>query len=142
MWETWLCMEVFDEMPVRNSVTWNLLINGYVQAMCPEIGLELFSEMTKGGVAPTVFGVSGVLVGCAQLEDDEIGALVHGLSVKYGICDDVVVGTSLVDMYAKCSKVEESRRVFDQIPERNAITWIGAFLDQIVAPNFRILLSC
>lgn len=115
--------KLFDEMPVRNSVTWNSLINGYMQAMCPEIGLELFSEMTKGGVAPTAFGVSGVLVGCAQLEDDEIGALVHGLSVKYGICDDVVVGTSLVDMYAKCSKVEESRRVFDQIPERNVITW-------------------
>ncbi|KAL9255927.1 Pentatricopeptide repeat-containing protein, partial [Drosera capensis] len=115
--------KMFDEMPVRNSVAWNVLINGYVQAMCPEIGLELFRKMMKGGVAPTTFGVSGVLVGSAQLEDDELGAQVHGLGVKYGICDDVVVDTSLVDMYAKCLKVEESKRLFDQMSERNSITW-------------------
>lgn len=26
-------------------------------------------------------------------------------------------------MYAKCFSVEESRKVFDQMPEKNVITW-------------------
>lgn len=47
----------------------------------------------------------------------------HAESIKSGVNCDVLVGTSLVDMYAKCGELFESRKVFDYMPERNVVTW-------------------
>lgn len=113
----------FDEMSDRNVVTWNSLISGYLQAELPKRAIGLFLEMLKVGVVPTPFSLSGALVGCSQLEAEELGAQVHGLSLKTGLCYNVVVGTGLIDMYSKCCSVNDSRRVFNQMPERNVITW-------------------
>ncbi|XP_021814309.1 pentatricopeptide repeat-containing protein At3g09040, mitochondrial-like [Prunus avium] len=113
----------FDEMSDRNVVTWNSLISGYLQAELPKRAVGLFLEMLKVGVVPTPFSLSGALVGCSQLEAEELGAQVHGLSLKTGLCYNVVVGTGLIDMYSKCCSVNDSMRVFNQMPERNVITW-------------------
>ncbi|KAL5814568.1 hypothetical protein ACOSQ3_025364 [Xanthoceras sorbifolium] len=114
---------LFDEMRQRNVVTWNSLIFGYLHAKSPEIAVELFVKMLKAGVEPTPFSVSSVLVCCSQLEYGGVGAQVHGLSLKVGFGYNVVVGTGLIDMYSKCCYVEEARRFFDQMQEKNVITW-------------------
>ncbi|KAK3009143.1 hypothetical protein RJ639_014170 [Escallonia herrerae] len=115
--------QLFDEMPETNVVTWNSLISSYVHSQQPEIALALTMEMLKIGIAPTPSSVSVVLVGCAQLVFKELGVQVHGLSFKAGFQYNVVVGTGLVDMYSKCSSIDDSRRVFDRIPNKNVITW-------------------
>lgn len=114
---------LFDEMPLRNVVTWNSLISGYLNTQYPEMAVELFIEMLQMGIALTPFSVSAALVGCAQLEAEEMGAQVHGLSLKSRFGIDVVVGTSLIDMYSKCLKIEASRKVFNGMPDRNVVTW-------------------
>jgi pentatricopeptide repeat protein len=43
--------------------------------------------------------------------------------MKSGLVFDIKVGSALVDMYAKCGWVEDGRRIFNQMPERNVITW-------------------
>ncbi|CAK9187873.1 unnamed protein product [Ilex paraguariensis] len=115
--------QLFDEMPRRNAVTWNSLLSGYLQALWPEMATELFMEMIRTGIAPTPFSVSAILVGCAQLEDGELGAQVHSLSLKAGFCSNVVVGTGLIHMYSKCANVEASRRLFDQMPDKSVVSW-------------------
>lgn len=115
--------KAFDEMPQKNVVTWNTLTSGYLQAECPEMAIGLFLEMLKVGTAPTPFSMSGVLVGCSQLETGELGTQVHCLSLKMGYCYNVFVGTGLIDMYSRCYSLEDSRQVFNQMPEKNVITW-------------------
>ncbi|MCD7467068.1 hypothetical protein HAX54_004261 [Datura stramonium] len=115
--------KLFDEMPERNVVTWNALISGYLDTHCPENAILLFLEMLREGVSPTPSSVSAALVGSAQLEACELGAQLHALCWKAGFALHIVVGTVLIDMYVKCLDLETSRRVFDQMPERNVITW-------------------
>ena len=38
---------------------------------------------------------------------------------------DIFVGSSLVDMYAKCWFLEEAWHVFDCMPEWNVASWSG-----------------
>lgn len=114
---------MFDEMPHRNVVTWNSLISGYLQAGFSETALGLFFGMLKQGIKPSAFGVSAGLVGCTQLYAGELGVQIHGLSLKCGVSSNLVVGTGLIDMYAKCWNLEESRQVFDLMRVKNAITW-------------------
>ncbi|CAK7331462.1 unnamed protein product [Dovyalis caffra] len=114
---------LFDQMPQRTVVTWNSLIVGYMTVNCPKIAIEVFIKMLKAGENVTAFSVSSCLAGCSKLEVRKLGAQVHGLSLKTGLCYNVVVGTGLVDMYSKCGDVDDSRRVFDHMVNRNVITW-------------------
>ncbi|KAK4363749.1 hypothetical protein RND71_018990 [Anisodus tanguticus] len=115
--------QVFDEMPERNVVTWNALISGYLDTHYPEKAIALFLGMIREGISPTPSSVSATLVGCARLEACKLGVQLHALSWKVGFSLDVTVGTVLIDMYSKCLDLETSRRVFDQMYERNVITW-------------------
>lgn len=45
----------------------------------------------------------------------------HSLVVKNMIKKDVFVGTSLMDMYAKCGEILDCRKVFDGTSNRNTL---------------------
>ncbi|CAK9218943.1 unnamed protein product [Sphagnum troendelagicum] len=49
--------------------------------------------------------------------------LVHQQLIQTGCESDVFVGSSLVDMYVKCGSIEDARRVFNNMPSRNVVTW-------------------
>lgn len=117
------CQQVFDEMPDRNVVAWNSLMSAYIHTQYPEIAVGLFLEMLKGEMVLSPISVSTVLVGCVQLEAGELGAQVHGFCLKAGFCFHVIVGTGLIDMYSKCWSIDASRRFFDEMPEKNVVTW-------------------
>ncbi|XP_022986802.1 pentatricopeptide repeat-containing protein At1g11290, chloroplastic-like [Cucurbita maxima] len=122
-WSMSNAQKVFDEMQCPNVVTWNSLVTGYLQAGCPLMAITLFLEMLKQGIEPTPFSLSGVLVGCSQLQAGKLGTQLHGVSLKLRFSSNVVVGTGLIDMYSKCCNLEDSRRVFDIMSDKNVFTW-------------------
>ncbi|XP_022148413.1 putative pentatricopeptide repeat-containing protein At3g23330 [Momordica charantia] len=115
--------KVFDEMECPNVVSWNALVTCYLQAGRPEMAITLFLEMLNVGIEPTPFSLSGVLVGCSQLQDGKLGSQLHCFSLKLRFSSNVVVGTGLIDMYSKCCNLEDSRRVFNIMSNRNVFTW-------------------
>ncbi|KAL6564867.1 hypothetical protein OROMI_016317 [Orobanche minor] len=115
--------QVFEEMPHRNAVTWNTLISGYVKARESFTAMALFIKMLREDIPVTPFGVSSAFVACAQLTDGELGAQVHGLSLKAGMESNIVVASSLIDLHAKCRKIEDSAKVFDGLVDKNVVAW-------------------
>ncbi|KAF9618191.1 hypothetical protein IFM89_000660, partial [Coptis chinensis] len=51
------------------------------------------------------------------------GEQIHSLIYKDGFESDLFVGSALVNMYAKCCDMELGMRVFDEMPERNLVSW-------------------
>lgn len=51
------------------------------------------------------------------------GRMVHGLVVKSGFLSDSYVGNTLLHMYATCREIERARNVFDEMRERNVVSW-------------------
>lgn len=79
---------------------------------------------------PTDFMISSILSACAGLAGLELGKSVHSLAVKTCVDGNIFVGSALVDMYGKCGSIGHAEQVFDEIPERNLITWnamIGSY---------------
>nr|POE58877.1 pentatricopeptide repeat-containing protein [Quercus suber] len=64
-----------------------------------------------------------VLKACSLMEDVDLGIQIHGNAVQRGFNNDVVTGSALVDMYAKCKKLADSIRVFHEMPEKNWVSW-------------------
>lgn len=70
---------------------------------------------------PNCFTFSPLLRSCAGSPD--LVPQVHAHVTKFGAHADVYVGTTLLDSYAKCGDVEMARRLFDQMPVRNVVSW-------------------
>ncbi|GAB2228824.1 hypothetical protein Droror1_Dr00022955 [Drosera rotundifolia] len=110
--------ELFDEMPERNAVTWGAMVAGYAQMGYFREALELFNEMImmRGGIRPQHACIVGALTACAALGALDQGRWLHGYVDKNKMELDMKLGTSLVDMYAKCGCIEMALCVFEEIP--------------------------
>eukprot|EP01018_Ginkgo_biloba_P012288 Gb_00683 [translate_table: standard] len=115
--------QVFDNMPERNVISWNLMIAEYVQYGRHEEALRLVSQILQTGTRLDRFTFVSVLRACAKLTALEQGKQIHAFIIENGFALDVFVGSVLVDMYANCGSIDNSRVVFDQIPERDTILW-------------------
>lgn len=115
--------EMFDEMPQRDVVSWSTMIMGYVQNGLLEDGLECFRLMREKGMRPNEAILVTALSASAQLGLLGCGRFIHSTieSVKFPIT--VPIGTALVDMYAKCGCIEESRALFDGMLKKDIWTW-------------------
>ncbi|KAF7017081.1 unnamed protein product [Triticum aestivum] len=118
-----LARRVFDRLLVRDIVSWTVMISGLVHCRLPSEALELFNGMQTSGVKPDKVVLSTVLSACASLGALESGRWVHEYIERKGIEWDVHVGTSLVDMYAKCGCLETSLSIFHKMPVKNVSSW-------------------
>ncbi|KAM0924771.1 hypothetical protein ACQ4PT_004699 [Festuca glaucescens] len=114
---------VFDEMPERDAFPWNALMAGYVQCKQGKDALRLFHEMQQAKVDPDEITMVNLLSACSQLGALEMGMWVHHFIDRNRLSLSVTLGTSLVDMYAKCGNIEKAIHVFKEIPQKNALTW-------------------
>ncbi|KAL2241619.1 pentatricopeptide repeat-containing protein At3g02330 [Sesamum indicum] len=118
-----LAQSFFDLMPERDVISWNSLISGYLQNGNCLKSIEIYMAMGRDGVGydETTFAV--ILKACAALEDYDSGRQVHGVVVKLGFQADVVTGSAMLDMYAKCKSLAESLCFFYQMPIKNWVSW-------------------
>ncbi|KAK1286636.1 Pentatricopeptide repeat-containing protein [Acorus calamus] len=115
--------ELFDEMPHRDGGTWNSMLASNSTSGRPDEALALFALMHEEGVRANEVTLACVLGCCASVRAHALARQVHGLLVKGGLASNVVLGSSLVDVYGKCLGIPDARRAFDDIPSPNAVSW-------------------
>eukprot|EP00249_Psilotum_nudum_P036659 c8310_g1_i1 orf=1-483(+) len=93
---------MFNKIPERDVISWNVIIAGFVQNGHGDEALNLFQQMQWEGAKPDKFTFVSVLNACASLADLEPGKQIHAQITDSGFESDVFVGNALVDMYAKC----------------------------------------
>jgi pentatricopeptide repeat protein len=124
--------QVFDQMLLRNVVSWNVMINGYVKAKRPEQALEVVRWMAKVGVRGTATTMVGAATACARLGRIGSGREVHCAFLRRFEDDNLLVWTALVDMYSKCRRVGAARKVFDRLSIRNLVCWNAMIIGHCV----------
>ncbi|KAK2654277.1 hypothetical protein Ddye_014133 [Dipteronia dyeriana] len=115
---------VFDEMRERNESSWNNMMSGLVGMGLYRETVGLFSEMLGFGVRPSGVLVASLMTGCGRsgfLVGE--GVQVHGFAVKVGFLSDVFVGTSLLHFYGTYGFVLNARRLFEEMPNTNVVSW-------------------
>ncbi|OVA00349.1 Pentatricopeptide repeat [Macleaya cordata] len=118
---------LFDEIPQRDLVSWSALISGYAQNGLGKGAISVFNQMHLSGCKCNEFTFPSVLKACSITKDLNKGKQIHGIVITTGYEFDVFVANTLVVMYAKCGEFLDSRRLFDEIPERNVVSWNALF---------------
>uniref|UniRef100_A0A7N0U6C9 Uncharacterized protein n=1 Tax=Kalanchoe fedtschenkoi TaxID=63787 RepID=A0A7N0U6C9_KALFE len=125
--ETHRARLLFDEMTERDVVAWTAMIAGY--ASCNQYGNAwlVFGEMLREGfegVKPNAYTISAVLKACKGMGNAACGNLVHGLGLKHALIGDVYVDNALLGFYATCcDNMDEACLMFQQIPDKSAVSW-------------------
>ncbi|XP_010248045.1 PREDICTED: pentatricopeptide repeat-containing protein At3g14730 [Nelumbo nucifera] len=114
---------LFEELPERDVVLWNAMINGYAQIGQFIMALQVFGMMRKENVVPSKFTVTGILSVLTMTGDLDNGRAVHGFAKKMGYESDIAVSNSLIDMYGKCKDVVDALEIFEKMLDRDIFSW-------------------
>ncbi|PKA48744.1 Pentatricopeptide repeat-containing protein [Apostasia shenzhenica] len=116
-------LDLFQSMPRRNIVSWNAIITGHQRGGFDDKAIELFVGMMREGESPNYLTFLAVIKAYTARQLLLGGKGVHCFVVKSAWVQDVLVGSTVVDMYAKCGDMLDAQEAFNEIPEKNAISW-------------------
>ncbi|KAG8639256.1 hypothetical protein MANES_14G127400v8 [Manihot esculenta] len=121
------CFEIanslFGRLRVKNVFSWAAITGLHCRMGFHEDALMCFCEMIDIGLSADNFVVPNALKACGALHWINFGRGVHGYALKLGLDRCVFVSSSLVDMYGKCGFLEDARQVFENMPQKNVVTW-------------------
>ncbi|KAL3640586.1 hypothetical protein CASFOL_015554 [Castilleja foliolosa] len=116
--------KVFDEIPLRNSVTWNLMILGCNKNSRFEDSWRFFCRMHNVGVDMDEFTYGTILSACGALLDVGRGSKIYGLVMKNGFFSNGYIRAGMIDVFSKCCRVDDALRVlYDDIYCENVVCW-------------------
>jgi pentatricopeptide repeat protein len=119
--------KVFDEVPERNANMYTTMVSAYRQNGRHQDAITAFDEMIQEEYEPSGPALASVLSVCARSASGglDMGRRVHDIMEALGMMSpvDVVLGTALVDMYAKNGAIQGAVAVFDGMPVHHTATW-------------------
>ncbi|KAJ7568857.1 hypothetical protein O6H91_01G050800 [Diphasiastrum complanatum] len=115
--------QVFDSMPEHDVFSWTTVISAYASHSQGEEAINLYQQMQQTGILPNRVSFVVVLKACARIPALKQGKQVHSDIIKSGFESDVIVGNTLVDMYAKCGCIERALLVFNNMHKRDVVSW-------------------
>ncbi|XP_065860885.1 putative pentatricopeptide repeat-containing protein At5g40405 [Euphorbia lathyris] len=118
--------ELFDSMPQRDPFAWGTMIDGYRQCGRSREALRLFYLMQSEGLKINEVCMVSFLSACSQLGALDHGRWGHTYIGRNKIRVTVTLGTTLIDMYAKCGDMNRGMDVFWGMKEKNVYTWNSA----------------
>lgn len=80
--------------------------------------------MRREGTGPVSFTFSALFKACGAVVDVYLGRQIHAQTILIGgFASDMFVGNTMIDMYVKCGFLDCGRKVFDEMGERDVISW-------------------
>ncbi|GMN28342.1 hypothetical protein TIFTF001_002004 [Ficus carica] len=117
-------VRVFDQMVVRDLVSWNSIISAYEQNDDPKTALGFYRRMQRIGIQPDLLTLLSLASIVAQLADRQKSSSVHGFILRRDwLMQDVAIGNAVVDMYAKVGTIDVARSVFEGLPTKDVVSW-------------------
>ncbi|CAL5188249.1 unnamed protein product [Lathyrus oleraceus] len=113
--------KAFVDIEWKDDSSWSSIIGTYKQNGMELEALGLCKEMLNEGVNFTSYSLPLCFSACSQLSAICEGKQLHVFAIKFGYNLDIYVGSSIIDMYAKCGNIEESENVFSEQLEPNEV---------------------
>ncbi|KAG0547654.1 hypothetical protein BDA96_01G098800 [Sorghum bicolor] len=116
---------MFRSALVLDTVSCNIMLSGYVNEGCSLKALCFFRDMASRGIVADRYTAVALLTCCGRLKTVLLGRSVHGVIVRRMDAGDnwLILVNALLDMYAKCGRMNAAERVFGEASEKDGISW-------------------
>ncbi|CAM0957858.1 unnamed protein product [Alopecurus aequalis] len=125
---------IFALIPYKDSVSWNALIVGLAHNEEEEESICMLKQMNLDGITPDEVSLATVINTCSNIRATETGKQIHCLAVKYNICSNHAVNSSLIDLYSKYGDIDSARKVLAQV-DASSIVPMNALITGLVQNN-------
>ncbi|KAJ0247371.1 DYW domain-containing protein [Hirschfeldia incana] len=115
--------KLFEDLSVKNVVSWNTMIVVYLQNGLAEDGLGCFNVSRRVGNKADQAAFLAVLRVCEALGAVKVAQGIHGMILCCGFNANMCVTTALLDSYAKLGRLEDSSKVFSEITSPDSMAW-------------------
>ncbi|CAA6669191.1 unnamed protein product [Spirodela intermedia] len=116
---------IFRQIPHPNVFSWNSMIRGCskLQNLSRE-SISLYKRMLQSGSAsPNSFTIAFALKACSLVSGLWEGSQIHAHVYRFGLDSSPFVQTGLLNLYAKCERIDSARSIFDESPGKNLVSW-------------------
>ncbi|KAI3471547.1 hypothetical protein Pfo_028197 [Paulownia fortunei] len=103
-------------------------VNVYISSLCKQKlfkdALQAFDVLEKNAdclVYPSTY--THLISACSSLRSIEYGRKIHNHVLKSNLLPNMILENHIVNMYGKCGSTKDARKVFDNMWERNVVTW-------------------
>ncbi|KAF9621366.1 hypothetical protein IFM89_020025 [Coptis chinensis] len=108
-------LRVFNDMPVKDIVSWNSMIKGCLSCGDLDMARKLFDEMPGRNVVSW----TTIVDGCAQFGEVEMAEELFGKMPWR----DIAAWNSMVFGYCSNGRIEDGFELFKRMPRRDDISW-------------------
>ncbi|MCL7029494.1 hypothetical protein MKW94_020215 [Papaver nudicaule] len=125
-------LAIFDSMEEKDTLSWNIMISGLAECGRGIEALEFFLQLCRlqgPGTYPNSSTFTLAITICGTYSMLKTGVQIHACVLKRGLTEsNSYTGNSLINMYMKCGSIEESERLFYDMPRRDVISWNSLIL--------------
>jgi pentatricopeptide repeat protein len=118
---------LLEELQARDVVSWVAVIAGYASEQGELDGvLSCFESMEAEGLPPTLAVFTCILKACGNVGAVDVGKCIHDEIARLGLLEQdpaSMLGTALVDMYARCGALVRAQNVLEELPIRDVASW-------------------
>lgn len=115
--------KLFEEIIEPNIVSWTSLMVTYADNGEVEEVINIYQHLRRNGLYCNQNTISTIVSSCGMLGDKLLGYQVFGNVIKSGLNNNVSVQNSLINMFSSCGSMEEAFNVFNNMKERDTISW-------------------
>ncbi|PWA49433.1 tetratricopeptide-like helical domain-containing protein [Artemisia annua] len=112
--------KVFNRIASKDIVSWNIMLTGYVKHELLFDALVIFRRMITDGYEPDSVSISTILTAGLSLK---LVSQIHGWILRKGTEWNLPIVNSLISVYSNIGRLDKARWVFDEMPERDLISW-------------------
>ena len=119
--------QVHDELYEHSVISWNALIAGYAEHGHGQNTFKCLKLMQNEGLLPDAVTFICILKACSRAKAIDKGKQIHEEIISRGLLekDDIVLATSLLDMYAKCGALLEANHMHYDLYRRDVVSWLS-----------------
>ncbi|KAJ3675090.1 hypothetical protein LUZ60_004132 [Juncus effusus] len=114
---------VFNGISNPDLVSWASILNAYVKNEDYNGAFNLLIKMAQTGTSFDSFALSIGLKAASYVLDIKLGSQIHCYMIKLGLRPSIFLENCLLEFYGRTGELSSMQQVFDEMPERNLVSW-------------------
>ena len=116
---------LFSGMPEseKSIVSWNSIVAVCAQNGMPNEAFNCFDMMRVNGFFPDDATMVSLLQACENFPLGRMVEALHGVIFTCGLDENITIVTTLLNLYSKLGRLNNSRKVFEEISKPDKVAW-------------------